>query len=128
MKSLLQQKGISIRQLSCLAKIPYSTLNDIVNGKTDIDNVRYGYVKSIAIALGLTIDETDALFDKSRVSTKDDRYEIITKNKSFYLKSDLSEKPVYLCRNNRLNSEYIFCLAKWEFNEMKSKEKLANWK
>ena len=128
MKKLLQDKGITIRQLSSLTKIPYSTINDIVNGKTDINNVRYCYVKSIAAVLGMTTDELDTLFDRARLMAKDESYEVINKNKSFYLKSDLSDKPVYLCRNNRLNSEYISCLAEWEFNEMKRKEELANWK
>ena len=128
MKSYLHKKGISIRNLSKLSNIPYSTLNDIVNGKTDIGNVKFSYVKSIAAATGLTTDELERLFSKTDSGQMIGNYSIIKKNKSFYLKSELSDKPIYLCKNNQLNSEYISEIASWEYAALQQKELLSNWK
>ena len=46
LKNFLKKEGISVKSLSNKTKIPYSTLNDLINGKTDIDNMRFGFVRN----------------------------------------------------------------------------------
>ncbi|MCR4605842.1 MAG: helix-turn-helix transcriptional regulator, partial [Eubacterium sp.] len=64
MKEYLKQHNISIYNLSKQTGIPYSTLNDIINRKTDIDNVRFGHIKALSSFLGLSLDQFAGLFNK----------------------------------------------------------------
>ena len=48
LKTLLEERGISIYKLSKESRIPYSTLNDLVNHKLPIENMRCGQVRALA--------------------------------------------------------------------------------
>ena len=56
-KELLRQKNISIYKLAAISGIPYSTLNDIVNHKVDISNIRAGIGFKLANILNISMDE-----------------------------------------------------------------------
>lgn len=123
MKEYCRKKHISISRLSELTGIPYSTLNDIVNGKTDMDNVRYGYVKSIAKALNISLDELEGLMGGYRAINCD--YMITVRNKSYYL--EFEGRKTYLCKVNELNSYYIDELARWQYDMQKQEKMLSEW-
>ncbi len=57
LKTYLKQNEISIFALSKACGISYSTLHYIVNGRTPYENCSVKAFKSIADALGLTMDE-----------------------------------------------------------------------
>ena len=127
MHKYLVDNNISVKELSQKTKIPYSTLNDIVNGKTDINKVRYGYIKTLAKALGLSLEEFDRLFTRKESVKVDYGFTINVKNKSYYLVCEDVSKPVYLCKVNELNSFYIHTIAKWKYDEIQRKGTLSEW-
>ena len=68
-KDILSEKGISVYLLSKKSGIPYSTLSDIVNGKTDIKDSSARILHSLAESLAVPMDvlyscndEPDALY------------------------------------------------------------------
>jgi transcriptional regulator with XRE-family HTH domain len=127
MKEYIASKNLTIKELSNKTGIPYSTLNDIVNGKTDIGNIRFKFVKLISKELGLSLDEFNRLFcDKEE--SEYDFGTVYTRNKKYYMKCDLRPEPVYLCKNNLINSKYIGEIASWEYNAIKRKETMEKWK
>ena len=128
MKKYLESKGISIKQLSNITGIPYSTLNDIINGKTSIDNIRFKYVKKMAAVFEMSIDEFNTMFSNENTVSEKVPYDIIVKNKSYYLICEFTENPHYLCKVNQINSKYKKEIASWEYDALKRKEELNNWK
>ena len=64
LKQFLQQKNLSIYKLAALSAIPYSTLNDIVNHKVDIANIRAGIVFKLANILNISMDDLYELCTK----------------------------------------------------------------
>ena len=57
LKEYLQKNNISVYKLSKKSDVPYSTLNDLVNLKLPVENIRAGQLKSIAYALDVEMDE-----------------------------------------------------------------------
>ena len=55
--TLLEQKKISAYALSKKSGIPYSTISDIVNGKTDIKNVSARILYNLSKALDVTMEQ-----------------------------------------------------------------------
>ena len=127
MHKYLTDNNISVKELSQKTRIPYSTLNDIVNGKTDINRVRYGYIKTLAKALELSLEEFDELFTRKESVKEDYRFTINVKNKSYYLVCENAPKPIYLCKVNELNSFYIDTIAKWKYDEIQREKALFEW-
>ena len=128
MKEYLDMHGISVKSLSERTGISYSTLNDIVNGKTRADNIRFRFVKLIARELNLSRDDFNSMFCNEAPGLDNGRGTIITKNKSYYLVCDLHPEPVYLCKANGINSRYIRDIAKYEYDAIARKDALKGWK
>ncbi len=55
-KDILVEKGMSIYELSKQSGIPYSTLNDLVNGKKNIENCSVKLLKTLADLFGMSLD------------------------------------------------------------------------
>ena len=66
-KLYLKEKDISIREMSTVTSIPYSTLNDIVNGKVNLEECQYKTLKKIAVFLKVNID--DLVYEKEDFQT-----------------------------------------------------------
>ena len=56
-QTLLQKKNMSVYRLSKESGIPYATVNDICNGKTELGKCSAGTVYKLAKALGTTMEE-----------------------------------------------------------------------
>ena len=93
LKQFLQQKNLSIYKLSGISGIPYSTLNDIVNHKVDIANIRAGIVFKLANILNISMDEL---------------YELCTNQITIYLEG-YSTKGIVNIKNKKyvLFREYV---------------------
>ena len=128
MKEYLKKRGITVRELSQRTGISYSTLNDIVNGKTGAENIRFRFVRLIALELGISLDDFDRLFCNRESKLDNDKGTIITKNKAYYLSCDLRPEPVYLCKATAINSKYIRDIATYEYEAISRKEVLDGWK
>ncbi len=124
-KQILKKQKISIRQLSINADIPYSTLNDIVNGKVDIDNVRLGYIRKIADSLNMSIDE---LVNNVTSGFAEEYYKVVIHNKAYYLESDQMPGQIYLCKVTSLSSRYIHDMARWEYEDYMLAKEADSWR
>lgn len=56
-QSVLQQKNISMYRLSKISKVPYATLNDICNGKTQLTKCSAETVYRLAQALDISMED-----------------------------------------------------------------------
>ena len=56
-KDILIRQGMSQYRLSKESGVPYATLNDILNGKTELSKCAVNTVYRITTALGVSIDE-----------------------------------------------------------------------
>lgn len=57
LKLIMDNKGMSVYALSQKAGIPYSTLSDIVSGKTDIQGVSASALYKLSTALGVSMED-----------------------------------------------------------------------
>ena len=107
LKDFLAEKGISIYHAAKESGISYSTLNDIVNHKVDIANVKSGILHALASVLQISMDQ---LYDicSETIDVYDEEYGIggyvSKKNKKYYLK--------FSYRN--ISYEYELCAIKQE--------------
>ncbi len=121
----LKQHSISVKELSKMTCIPYSTLNDLANGKVDINNVRYGYIKKIAEILKVSTDTLENIC-ASNINNKN--YQVRVHNKAYYLILNGADKEIRLCNVNSLSSRYIKDFAQWEYEELTEQKELDDWR
>lgn len=124
-RELLKKKRISIKELSIRTSIPYSTVNDIVNERIAIENVRFGYVISICDALDISIVELQQISGREKCILD---YWLRIKGKKYYLSSEDKKEDIYLCKVNRENDKYIHEIALWKAEEIKEEELFNQWK
>lgn len=53
--------------------------------------------------------------------------QIILENEKYYLKSELTAKPEYLCKKNALTQHYIEEIAQWAYERIESEEAFRKW-
>ena len=121
-KDELKKRHITLKQIQRSSNIPYTTLNDIVNGRTSIDTVGVRVLVAFADALGISLDETYSLFKKNQLS-EDCMIEI--KGKTYYLK--YRGKAYKLCAVNEENTFYIREIAESTYEEIRSNEEMLAW-
>lgn len=126
LKSILADRGISIYRLSKESGIPYSTLNDLVNHKLPIENMRCGQVHALAEMLELDMDALYNIcsFTPSVVSEKYDISATIhVKHKCFCLsfqrKGKTCEAEILAIGKDAFR--YLDTLAQWKLNEVLEK-------
>lgn len=123
LKELLYRKELSVYKLSKISGIPYSTLNDIVNYKVDIANIRAGIVFKLAGILGLTMDELYGLCSK-QITVYSEGYavngSVNIKNKQYILEFQYHNKAFKeeLCPVKKEATLFIDSIAKWKMEEM----------
>lgn len=129
LKEYLQKNNISVYKLSKKSDVPYSTLNDLVNLKLPVENIRAGQLKSIADALDVEMDELYNLciYRKKVFSEKYNVYgDVLIRQKSFYIVFCQSGKK-YTREVMPVKHEstlYIDILAQWKLDEELSKLEL----
>ena len=71
MKEYLEENKMSIYKLSELSNVPYTTLNELVNGKKRLEDCKIKTISSIAKALNISIEALLKLIEKKeeRLST-----------------------------------------------------------
>lgn len=122
LKEYLNTHDISIYSISKSSGISYSTLNDIVNCKVEIENVRAGILHSLAKTLGISMD---ALFElcKNDIFIRSERCNaegfVEKKNKKFFLRFVYRDKEYKyeLCPVKRESSMFINSIALWEMEK-----------
>lgn len=121
-KEYLKQRGISIYYLSKNTGISYSTLNDFVNGKVDIENCKFGMIKKMSDALELTLDEIYKMCqNKKTVYSK--KYQITGElkviHKSYHIVFDDGKERmnIEVCPVNAINDVFAHIAALWDMEE-----------
>ena len=129
LKHYLKERHISIRSLSVETGIPYSTLNDLCNGKTDVDRTSFGVIKTICGALQMTLDEFVALTDRDETFPQPDHGgRIIVRNKCYYLDTNDGAEPERLCKVTPLNTRFVIDMAERRILGQERKERVeALW-
>lgn len=122
LKDYLKEKNISIYALAKKSEVPYSTLNDLCNGKVSIDNCKFGMVRKLADCLDLTLDEIVEMAN-NRTFVHIDKYdvdaEILVKNKRYQVAFEYGGEPVNLdvCKVSEKNTNYVSNFAEWDVEE-----------
>ena len=123
LKQFLQQKNLSIYKLAGISGIPYSTLNDIVNHKVDITNIRAGIVFKLANMLNISMDELYELCTNQitvyleEYSTKGN---VTIKNKKYMLEFLYQNKTFtsVLCPVKKEATLFIESIARWQMEKL----------
>ena len=118
LKDYLTEHQMSMYRLASESGIPYSTVNDLVNGRIEIEQCRAGILKRLAEALSITMDE---LYDlcNTELSVFSEKHKtevrIRVKNKTYYAVFADRGKQVMLeiCPVSKDTSCFIRSLAKW---------------
>lgn len=143
LKEYCKKNGISITQVARQSGIAYSTVNDILNGRIELDRVSYGKVKRIAQALCLTLPELDELGNSSLGSLPEEirdsfsentdksrPWKILVRNKNYYMQTESGgkTKTERLCKVNPLNAEFVYYMAERRFQQTQRRRRLeAIW-
>lgn len=125
-KEYIKEKGIKLSNISKVTGIPYTTIGDIVNGKTDIDNASVKVFMKLSEAFSLTMDEFYKLAKETAPTPElADGYSLKIKNGKYYISG--SNGTSYLCKNNELNALYIKDIAETYINNVVRNARMDSW-
>lgn len=130
LKTYLTDNHISVYALSKKSGISYSTLNDIVNEKVDIFNVKSGILYSMGRALQLSMDQLYDICTDNNIELYDENNRIyayvIKKNKTYYLKFTYKsiEYQHELCAIKKESTIFIKSIALWQLEKDLSEIKM----
>ena len=82
LKKLLKEKKLTSRQLSDLCQIPYSTVNDIINGKRNLAKCTAETVWKLAKQLDLSMEEL-LIQEEKKLTLDNDTFENTGKSRFF---------------------------------------------
>ena len=125
LKTFLKNKKISMYKLSAESGVPYSTLNDLVNHKLPVENLKSGQLYSLSQSLGITMNELYKICMNTCLihSDKfDSSAAVIVKHKTYYLSFNKNGK-VYeekILPVKHEATKYIEILAQWKLDEVLS--------
>lgn len=118
LKKLLKNRNISIYRLSEMSKVPYTTLNELVNGKKKIENCKIKTVENIANSLNMSIDALLHILNNKKVVLSNSWED--AKNHTYYF-------PI-IVKNDNYECNRIHPLKQAKVNElyniMKNNEKI----
>ena len=125
-KTYIKQHKIRIADLSKKAGIPYTTVGDIINGKTDIDNVSVKVLIHLSKALALS---TEAFYrmakEVSPTPKLPDNYSLRLKNGRYYI--SFKREEAFLCDNTPLNARYIKDIANTYIKNREAEKRMNSW-
>lgn len=122
LKDYLKDQHRSMYRLAEESGVAYSTVNDLANGRIEIQNCRAGILKDLARALSISMDELYELcsneieFPLESMTTS---ARIRVKNKKYYVEFPDEGQCVTLeiCGVNSDTSYFIRSLARWTVEE-----------
>lgn len=121
LKNYLKENGISVYRLAKESRVPYSTLNDLVNHKITIDSFKLGPAKLTADALRITLDEFYELCreDSETVCVGNVVGTIGIKGRRYYVNYELDGEKHHddLCMVRQENDCFVKDYAKWKVED-----------
>lgn len=126
LKDYFDSIGRSVYSIAKESKVPYSTLNDLVNGKVKISECKAGMLRRLAITLGMSMDDFYTLAEGKR--EEDDGkvmtsygipVEIGVRHKAYQIDFDYDGEHVTmeLCKVSGASTFYVKDIAKWRAEE-----------
>ena len=129
LKKYLKDNKLKISEISRTSGLPYTTVNDLINGRTSIRKTSVDTALRLADALGISIDSLIMLSSPPRIEAGKWTGKIKSSGKKYYL--DFTDGDVsgekYLCKANKTNSEFITTIATWKLEEIARKERIGSW-
>ncbi len=123
----LKSRQLNILRVSELSGIPYTTLGDIVRGRTDVDNVSVKVLVKLSEVLGMSMEDVYGLLkDAAPTPELDEGYSLLVKNGKYYITKD--GRQSYLCDNTREYAYYIRDIATTYINNELRAERMRSWK
>ena len=119
LKEYLKERNISIYSLAKSSGVPYSTLNDICNGKVVIENCKAGIIKKLADSLGITMDALYELAEPEKrivhVAEYNKDAEIKVRNKRYKAAFEYNGEQIELdvCKVSENNTVYVDNFTEW---------------
>lgn len=122
LKDYLKDRHKSMYRLAEESGVAYSTVNDLANGRIEIQNCRAGILKDLARALSISMDELYELCSNEiefPLESMTTTVRIRVKNKKYYVEFSDEGQPVALeiCGVNSDTSYFIRSLARWTVEE-----------
>ena len=133
LKEYLNDNEISVYHLAKESGIAYSTLNDLVNGKVDIDKCRVSLMKKLAVSLQMSMDELYDLCKNSRrpILNSYDAEANLTVRAKYYHASIFyngENTDIRLCKVTEDNSFYIDDIARWRVDEFIREKRMRDFR
>ena len=133
LKDYLSANELSIYALSKQSGVPYSTLNDLANGKVTADNCKVRAIRRLAEALGLTMEEVCAMCEgetRCVLTESGVAADITVRGKSFYVTFTHEGRRVEerLCRVDRNSRQYVEEMAAWRIEEYMRKTRMKGFR
>lgn len=119
LKEYCKENHISARSISQACDIPYSTVNDLLNAKTELERTSFGVVCRMADHLALGLDTFRMMFEENSCQ---DFPQIIVRNKRYQLLTDGNR--VDLCKVSELNTRNIGDIAAWTLRDMQTRQEM----
>ncbi len=122
LKEFLQQRDISIYKLAKISRVPYSTLNDMVNHKVDVEQIRSGVLFRLAQAVGISMDELYEMCAAPQIVFSEKhgvRGEVFVRNKTYFLLFEYHNKKYReeLYPVKKEATMFIDTIAVWQMEE-----------
>ena len=124
LKALLKEKNITVKELSIIAKMPYATISDLVNGNTELKRMQLGNVLKICKALDLELNDLIKICESKNQS-------FVIRNRKIYKINKSGRK--YICSSTNANLRTLERARNEDFqtfrnnlhHELKNKDELS---
>ena len=104
-RKILHEKNMSIYKLSEVSKVPYTTLNELINGKKSVHDCKIKTIESIAVALNITIENLLHILNH-KSTTLSTSWED-NKNKHFYFPVIIENKNYECAKIHPLKQKLV---------------------
>ena len=122
LKQICKERHLSVRELAQICEMPYSTMNDIINGKRDILDLPLRTCLKITKALKIDLDQLMASDPLEELRLKG--INVYVKNQSYFYvpEDDHEEGPIRICKVNQLNTFFLEDMIESKQLEIKRRE------
>ena len=132
LKEYLKEHNKSVYALSRESGVAYSTLNDLVNGKVEIDQCKVSLLRSLSAALGLTLEDVIDICcpeDLAMQTSQGIDVKVSVRNKTYHAQFVYNEEKIdiELCKVREESTFYIDEIAAWRTEEYIRSRHMAEW-
>ncbi len=129
LKDYLIEQHISMYSLAKKSGVAYSTINDLANGRVDVDNCKVSLLCQLAKALTLSMDDVYDICQRDLTvysKTYDTKIQVSVKNKMYYADFEYEgeAKHIKVCEAGADHRHFIKELALWDAEDNIEKQ---NW-